>query len=185
MFDDTVRLTYAELAKARGITLAAARRMTFRHRWPKQVGNDGLTRVSVPTTAVATALASNGASTGDAAGAINADSTLSDLLARESAEAPINGSTMSDSITPNLASTMAAIMADTMAARMASTMASTTADIMRTIAMLETAMMSLREQLDVANARADQAEQRNKELQTALEAEVAEHRRLTAILVDK
>src|SRR3954451_14713225 len=52
MSDETVRLTYSDLAKARGITLAAARRMTLRHKWPKQVGNDGLTRVSVPASAL-------------------------------------------------------------------------------------------------------------------------------------
>lgn len=49
---ETVRLTYGELAKARGITLAAARRMTLRHKWPKQVGNDGMTRVDVPASAL-------------------------------------------------------------------------------------------------------------------------------------
>src|SRR4051795_7588753 len=44
----TVRLTYAELAEARGVSLGAARRMVHRHRWPKQVGNDGLSRIAVP-----------------------------------------------------------------------------------------------------------------------------------------
>src|SRR3954470_3081268 len=52
MSDETVRLTYAELAKARGITQAAAKRMAMRHRWPKQIGNDGLSRVSVPASAL-------------------------------------------------------------------------------------------------------------------------------------
>src|SRR5215203_1468389 len=52
MSDETVRLTYSELAKARGITLAAARRMTLRHRWPKQIGNDGLSHVLVPASAL-------------------------------------------------------------------------------------------------------------------------------------
>src|SRR3954449_6088159 len=46
--DDTVRLTYAELAKARGVSLGAARRMVHRHKWPKQVGNDRLSRIAVP-----------------------------------------------------------------------------------------------------------------------------------------
>jgi flagellar biosynthesis chaperone FliJ len=44
----TVRLTYAELAEARGVSLGAARRMVHRHRWPKQVGNNGLSRIAVP-----------------------------------------------------------------------------------------------------------------------------------------
>src|SRR4051794_2909448 len=46
--DDAVRLTYAELAEARGVSLGAARRMVYRHRWPKQVGNDGLSHILVP-----------------------------------------------------------------------------------------------------------------------------------------
>src|SRR4051812_37412514 len=45
---ETVRVTYAELAKARGVSIAAARKLTLRHRWPKQIGNDGLTHVLVP-----------------------------------------------------------------------------------------------------------------------------------------
>src|SRR4051794_3889953 len=49
MTDETsVRLTYAELAEARGVSLGAARRMVHRHKWPKQVGNDGLSRIVVP-----------------------------------------------------------------------------------------------------------------------------------------
>src|SRR3954464_3844506 len=50
--DATVRVTYAELAAARSVSIAAARRLTLRHRWPKQIGNDGLTRVVVPVTFV-------------------------------------------------------------------------------------------------------------------------------------
>src|SRR4051794_4708053 len=61
---ETVRLTYSEFAKARGITLAAARRMTLRHRWPKALGNDGLTRVSVPAAALPR-LESDGTGTGN------------------------------------------------------------------------------------------------------------------------
>jgi hypothetical protein len=45
---ETVRVTYAELAKARGVSIAAARKLTLRHRWQKQIGNDGLTHVLVP-----------------------------------------------------------------------------------------------------------------------------------------
>jgi hypothetical protein len=50
--DETVRLTYTELAKARGITLQAARRLALRHKWRKQLGNDGLTTVWVPVSAL-------------------------------------------------------------------------------------------------------------------------------------
>ena len=46
---ETTRVTYVDLAKARGISVAAARRLTQRHKWPKQIGNDGFTRVIVPT----------------------------------------------------------------------------------------------------------------------------------------
>lgn len=46
--DKTVRVTYAEIAAARGITVAAARRLALRHRWPKQVGNEGVSHVVVP-----------------------------------------------------------------------------------------------------------------------------------------
>src|SRR4051812_45127561 len=50
--DGNRRMTYAELAEARGISLLAARRLTLRHHWPKQSGNDGLVRVSVPLSAL-------------------------------------------------------------------------------------------------------------------------------------
>ena len=50
--DNTRRLTYGELAAARGVTVATARRMATRYKWPKQVGNDGLARVSVPEAAL-------------------------------------------------------------------------------------------------------------------------------------
>src|SRR4051794_17687254 len=48
-----VRVTYAELAHARGVSMAAARRLAQRHRWPKRVGNDGLSHVLVPATYLA------------------------------------------------------------------------------------------------------------------------------------
>jgi hypothetical protein len=46
--DGSRRMTYAELAEARGISLASARRLARRHQWPRQVGNDGVVRVIVP-----------------------------------------------------------------------------------------------------------------------------------------
>src|SRR3954447_6785551 len=46
--DKTVSVTYAELAAARGVSIAAARRLTLRHRWPKRPGNDGQARITVP-----------------------------------------------------------------------------------------------------------------------------------------
>ena len=41
-------LTYTELAELRGISKASATRMAFRHKWRRQVGNDGVARVAVP-----------------------------------------------------------------------------------------------------------------------------------------
>ena len=50
--DGARRMTYAELAQARGISLPSARRLVLRHRWPRQVGNDGVVRVTVSLTAL-------------------------------------------------------------------------------------------------------------------------------------
>src|SRR5690349_202479 len=46
--DGTHWLSYAELAEARGISKRSAIRLTFRHRWQRQKGNDGTVRVAVP-----------------------------------------------------------------------------------------------------------------------------------------
>jgi hypothetical protein len=46
------RMTYVELAAVRGISLGSARRLVLRHRWPRQTGNDGIVRVTVPLTAI-------------------------------------------------------------------------------------------------------------------------------------
>ena len=46
------RMTYVELASVRGISLASARRLVLRHRWPRQTGNDGVVRVTVPLTTI-------------------------------------------------------------------------------------------------------------------------------------
>jgi hypothetical protein len=46
--DGTRWLSYAELADARRISKRSAIRLTFRHRWPRQKGNDGTVRVAVP-----------------------------------------------------------------------------------------------------------------------------------------
>jgi cell division protein FtsB len=45
---DTKWLTYAEIAEALGIGGDSARNLVRRKRWPRQPGNDGLTRVGVP-----------------------------------------------------------------------------------------------------------------------------------------
>jgi hypothetical protein len=46
--EDGQWLSYAELAELRGITRKAAARLALRHRWRRQPGNDGATRVLVP-----------------------------------------------------------------------------------------------------------------------------------------
>lgn len=49
---DGRRMTYAELASVRGISITSARRLVLRHRWSRQIGNDGIVRVIVPLTAL-------------------------------------------------------------------------------------------------------------------------------------
>jgi len=46
--DGARRMTYTELAQARGMSQASARRLVRRHAWAKQIGNDGVVRVTVP-----------------------------------------------------------------------------------------------------------------------------------------
>lgn len=48
--EDVRRMSYAEIAEWRGVSIGAARRLTQRHRWHKQIGNDGFVTVSVPAT---------------------------------------------------------------------------------------------------------------------------------------
>ena len=50
--DGARRMTYAEIAEARGISLPSARRLVLRHHWPRQAGNDGIVRVTVPLIAL-------------------------------------------------------------------------------------------------------------------------------------
>jgi hypothetical protein len=46
--DHTRSLTYAEMASLMAITIASAKNLTRRKRWPRQRGNDGLVKVLVP-----------------------------------------------------------------------------------------------------------------------------------------
>jgi hypothetical protein len=57
--DGARRMTYAELAETRGISLPSARRLVLRHRWPRQIGNDGVVRVTVPLTALTSVTATD------------------------------------------------------------------------------------------------------------------------------
>lgn len=69
---DTRSLTYAELAAALGITAASAKRLANRHKWPKTIGNDGLSRVAVPADRLTAARRvpddASGGATGDSSG---------------------------------------------------------------------------------------------------------------------
>ena len=44
--DGSRRMTYAELAQARAISPASAKRLARRHNWHRQVGNDGIVRAA-------------------------------------------------------------------------------------------------------------------------------------------
>jgi hypothetical protein len=48
--DGARRMTYAELAAVRGISVLSAERLVRRRHWPRQMGNDGVVRVLVPLT---------------------------------------------------------------------------------------------------------------------------------------
>jgi hypothetical protein len=47
------RLTYVEMASLRGISRASAERLVRRKGWPRQIGNDGIVRVTVPPNEIA------------------------------------------------------------------------------------------------------------------------------------
>ena len=151
--DETVRLTYVELAKARGISLNAARRMTLRHRWPKQIGNDGMTRVSVPVSAL---------TYGDTPGDVPVDAAanaVSDIppavtlaeasiaaVARATAQATIDG------------------VSDAMSQITADLIRDATADIRQILPTLQEAITTLRVQLYAERDRAECAERQVQEL---------------------
>ena len=134
--DGARRMTYAELAKARSISLTAARRLTLRHHWPKQMGNDGLIRVSVPLSAL-------------------------DRPRKSAAER------RPTSDTPSLPS---------------DPLSDPETDTAHALRALESAVEGLREQLTVANRRADRSEHHIEELQAAL---AAAQERIAALLTDQ
>jgi hypothetical protein len=45
---DEVVMTYQEIAKLRGVSIAAVRRMAYRYKWRRVQGNDGIARVYIP-----------------------------------------------------------------------------------------------------------------------------------------
>lgn len=163
--EDTIRLTYAELAKARGITIDSARRMTVRHRWPKRVGNDGLTRIDVPTDAL------TGASTDSPTG----DTTDAPTDAGRAVEAPpMDDATIAAIAAAVAAATdartdimLAAATGDTrhLIAAVEAAMAQQAIDHRAVIATLQEAITSLRVELYAERDRAIAAEQRVREME--------------------
>src|SRR4051812_8271598 len=150
----TVRLTYAELATARGISLDAARRLVLRKRWPKQIGNDGLTRASVPVEYAEPV----GRDIGTDDGEIIApdDGTDTAVILDESsviavAKAVLDGMTDVRTVLPLQEKTIAGLMAQL--------------DAERTRA-------------DGERDRANRAETGAREMQAAIEEQAAEHRRV-------
>jgi hypothetical protein len=89
--DGSRRMSYAALAEARGISVLAARQLTRRHRWHKQVGNDGLVVVSVPLSALAnpqkSAKSSDAASRHSITAADTASDTASDTVSDAASDA--------------------------------------------------------------------------------------------------
>jgi hypothetical protein len=71
-------MTYAEIADARGIKRIAAVRLTQRHGWRRQKGNDGFARVLVPPDM----LRPERAHAGNIAGDVTGDSRVPSLLAQ-------------------------------------------------------------------------------------------------------
>lgn len=141
--DGSRRMTYAELADVRGISVTSAERLVRRRRWGRQVGNDGVVRVLVPLT--------------EARKPRKTKAPDKDLSA-------LGQSRMSPQISSQTSG--ADIREDSDAA----------------IRPLASAVEALREQLTIANDRAEAAERRCGELRAEL---VAEHRRIISILTER
>ena len=177
--DESVRLTYGELAQARGISLESAKRLVLRKSWPRQIGNDGLTKVSVPRSSLPSNVVPDTAP--DVSDDVGAD-------VRVDIRPTINGNAGKPTI---LAGHDSVAIAPTDRPDIGSDI-SLTVGLITSIEVLKTAVGSLQEQLTIANQRADNAERRadsterrNTELQAMLDAEIAERRRIVAALIEK
>lgn len=158
----TIRMTYAELATARGISLDAARRLVLRKRWPKQIGNDGLTRALIPTEYAEPVGRDVGTDNNPNDGTDDGTDTLVILA---------------DEFINSVAQTTAALILDGMSG------------VQTVLPSLQEAVTALRAQLDdmhhrVAEERerAHRAEERVRELQEKLETELVEHQRVVGVL---
>jgi hypothetical protein len=177
--DDTVRLTYAELARCRGVSIGAAKRLAQRHRWLRQIGNDGLSRVSVPAPFV-----------------VNRDSVVDDVTADVAADVTgdVCGHTRNS----------AGMRLDEVVAAFTIIVRDVAADTYRDIAgdviltlrdqvqterdradRAETQLQTERERADRAEVRAREAETRAADFQQQLQAEMVEHRRVVGTLTER
>src|SRR3954453_8533656 len=207
---ETTRVTYVELAKARGISVAAARRLTQRHKWPKQIGNDGFTRVVVPTSMLVAWEGDaydnsriNGIAPSDDA---CDDADVSSRVSPTSTYVDGRVGTCTDAYDDTIRSRKSAIdlvtvraIADATADAWADLWDDTTANARRAVRALEETVISLREQLaterllraedkeraERADQRAREAESRVKEVEDQLQAEMVEHRRVVGLLADQ
>ena len=158
--DGARRMTYAELAAVRGISLPSVRRLVLRHRWPRQTGNDGVVRVTVPLTALR-----------KSPGTVDfPDTTTPGPITTTDPVPPDSVSHVTDAMTVECVSTTDA----------AAAAAVTTTDPLTVIAIqtLSQAVDMLREDLGIANSfllaereRAGRAERRVDELQGLLTEE--------------
>jgi outer membrane murein-binding lipoprotein Lpp len=158
--DGARRMTYAELTTVRGISLPSTRRLVLRHRWPRQTGNDGVVRVTVPLTALR-----KSPETADFC-----ETTTPGSITTTDPVPPDSVSHVTDAMTVERVSTTDA----------AAAAAVTTTDPLTVIAIqtLSQAVDMLREDLGIANSfllaereRAGQAERRVDELQALLTEE--------------
>src|SRR3954452_8639261 len=125
----TIRMTYAELETARGISLDAARRLVLRKRWSKQIGNDGLTRALVPA---------------EFAEPVGKDISTDDRGKDGTDDGTDTVVILADSSLNSLAQTTAALVIDGMS------------DVQTVMPSLREAIAALSTQLSAANERADQ-----------------------------
>ena len=138
--DGARRMTYAVLAAVRGISPASAKRLAQRHHWGRQLGNDGVTRVTVPLSALVEPAETKGIDVTDD----------NDMSPATGATVPVTRvdvtSDVIDDITGDVAPSVAPV-----------------------IAALAGAVEALRGQLEIANGRAGRAEQRIEELQRRID----------------
>ncbi len=187
--DDTVRVTYAELARARGVSIGAARRLAQRHRWPKQVGNDGLSHVLVPATFLVRSEFVVGDDPHDSAFVAN------DIAPDVARDIPQPLGYAPDELVAALAD-VATDIARHVAADVATDVIAT---LREQVSDLRTQLSAERDRADRAEGRAQEAEERVREaenrtretdvrvreLQEQLTAEMIEHRQMVALLLKR